>query len=45
MSIKIFKTSIKVHKEIVELIDKMVGIGLLKNRFYMFNILIGKGLE
>ena len=32
MSIKIFKTSIKVHKEIVELIDKMVGIGLLKKQ-------------
>jgi len=30
MSIKIFKIAIKVHKEIIELIDKMVGIGLLK---------------
>jgi hypothetical protein len=30
MSIKMFKIAIKVHKEIVELIDKMVDIGLLK---------------
>ena len=35
--------SIKVRREIVELADKMVGLGLARSRSHAFNIMIERG--
>jgi hypothetical protein len=37
--------SIKVRREVVELADKMVRLGLAKSRSHAFNIMIEKGLK
>jgi len=37
--------SIKVRKELVELADKMIKLGLAKSRSHAFNIMIEKGLS
>jgi hypothetical protein len=37
--------SIKVRKEIVELVEKMVKYGLARSRNHAFNILIERGLS
>lgn len=37
--------SIKVRREVVELADKMIRIGLAKSRSHAFNIMIEKGLK
>ena len=37
--------SIKVRREIVELADKMVRLGLARSRSHAFNIMIERGLK
>jgi hypothetical protein len=37
--------SIKVRREVVELADKMIRLGLAKSRSHAFNIMIEKGLK
>jgi hypothetical protein len=37
--------SIKVRREVVELADKMVRLGLAKSRSHAFNIMIENGLK
>uniref|UniRef100_A0A7J2U781 VapB-type antitoxin n=1 Tax=Ignisphaera aggregans TaxID=334771 RepID=A0A7J2U781_9CREN len=37
--------SIKVRKELVELADKMIKLGLAKSRSHTFNIMIERGLK
>jgi metal-responsive CopG/Arc/MetJ family transcriptional regulator len=37
--------SIKVRKELVELADKMIKLGLAKSRSHIFNIMIERGLK
>jgi predicted nucleic acid-binding protein len=37
--------SIKVRREIVELVDKMVKYGLARSRNHAFNVLIERGLS
>jgi len=37
--------SIKVRKELVELADKMIKLGLAKSRSHAFNIMIERGLK
>jgi hypothetical protein len=37
--------SIKVRREVVELADKMVRLGLAKSRSHAFNIMVEKGLK
>jgi len=37
--------SIKVRKELVELADKMIKLGLARSRSHAFNIMIEKGLN
>ncbi len=37
--------TVKVKKDILELVDKMVKYGLARSRNHAFNILIEKGLE
>jgi len=37
--------SIKVRREVVELADKMVRLGLAKSRGHAFNIIIERGLK
>jgi len=37
--------SIKVRKELVELADKMIKLGLAKSKSHAFNIMIEKGLS
>jgi len=36
--------SIKVHKKLVELADKMVRLGLARSRSHAFNLMIKRGL-
>ena len=37
--------SIKVRKELVELADKMIKLGLAKSKSHAFNIMIERGLK
>jgi hypothetical protein len=37
--------SIKVRKELVELADKMIKLGLVKSKSHAFNIMIERGLK
>ena len=37
--------SIEVRREVVELVDKMVGYGIARSRSHAFNIMIEKGVE
>ncbi len=37
--------SIKVRKEVVDLADKMVRLGLARSRSHAFNMMIEKGLD